>query len=104
MMQLQRYQAAAGAPVPSFRYFSFNSWTSLGREHVAVWTRPNEAWLIELKPLCPELDFAQRIAFRSHNHQLRQPHIFHHPRNRTHVPRSSRFHEYNTSIPQVHTL
>lgn len=63
--QLQRYQAAAGEPVPSFRYFSFNSWTSLGREHVAVWTRPNEAWLIELKPLCPELDFAQRIALTS---------------------------------------
>jgi Family of unknown function (DUF6491) len=63
--QLQRYQDAAGEPVQSFRYFSFNSWTALGREHIAVWTRPKEAWLLELSPMCFDLDFAHSIALTS---------------------------------------
>jgi hypothetical protein len=63
--QLQRYVDAAGEPVSSFRYFSFNSWTPLGREHIAVWTRPREAWLIQVMPLCHELDFAHSIALTS---------------------------------------
>ncbi len=63
--QLQRFEAAAGLPVKSFRYFGFNSWTSLGREHLAVWTRPNEAWLINVHGFCPDLDFAQRIGITS---------------------------------------
>ena len=63
--QLQRYEAAAGEPVNSFRYFTFNSWSALGKEHVAVWTRPNEAWLLKLRPICPDLEFAQRIALTS---------------------------------------
>lgn len=63
--QLQRYLDAAGEPVPSFRYFSFNSWTPLGKEHLAVWTKPREAWLIQVMPVCPDLDFAQNIALTS---------------------------------------
>ncbi len=63
--QLQRFEAAAGLPVQSFRYFGFNSWTSLGSEHLAVWTRPSEAWLIEVYGFCPDLDFAQRIGVTS---------------------------------------
>ena len=63
--QLQRYLAVAGAPVKSFRYFSFNSWTPLGREHLVVWTKPREAWLIQVKPLCQDLNFAQSIALTS---------------------------------------
>lgn len=63
--QLQRYLDAAGEPVPSFRYFSFNSWTPLGKEHLAVWTRPREAWLIQVMPLCHDLEFAHNIALTS---------------------------------------
>jgi hypothetical protein len=63
--QLQRYQDAAGEPVGSFRYFSLHSWTPLGREHIAIWARPREAWLLELSPLCLDLDFARSIALTS---------------------------------------
>lgn len=63
--QLQRYLAAAGEPVQSFRYFSFNSWTPLGKEYLAVWTKPREAWLIQVMPLCHDLDFAQNIGLSS---------------------------------------
>lgn len=63
--QLQRYLDASGQPVPSFRYFSFNSWTPLGKEHFAVWTKPREAWLIQVMPVCTDLDFAQNIALTS---------------------------------------
>ncbi len=63
--QLQRYLAVAGEPVKSFRYFSLNSWTPLGKAHLAVWTKPREAWLIQVMPLCHDLDFAQSIALTS---------------------------------------
>src|SRR3546814_8609286 len=51
--QLATYRARAGAPVSSFRYFgSINGWTSLGDSAIAVWTRPSEAWLLELTGPC----------------------------------------------------
>jgi len=63
--QLQRFEAAAGEPVASFHYFGFNSWTPLGKDHLAVWTRPNEAWLIKVNGVCLDLDFAQQIGLTS---------------------------------------
>jgi hypothetical protein len=63
--QLQRYLDAAGEPVPSFRYFSFHAWTPLGKDYLAVWTKPREAWLIQLMPLCHDLEFAHSIALTS---------------------------------------
>lgn len=63
--RLARFEAAAGEPVDSFRFFNFHSWTPLGREHLAVWTRPNEAWLLAVRPTCQDLDFATRIALTS---------------------------------------
>lgn len=60
--RLAIYRANAGEPVNSFRYFGrLDGWTSLGDSALAVWTRPNEAWLLELGSRCPELDFAMAI-------------------------------------------
>src|SRR3546814_21117056 len=57
--KLATYRAHAGAPVDSFRYFgSINGWTSLGATAVAVWTRPSEAWLLELSVPSPHIDYA----------------------------------------------
>src|SRR3546814_21028870 len=53
--KLATYRAPAGAPVDSFRYFgSINGWTSLGDSAVAVWTRPSEAWLLDLTAPVPD--------------------------------------------------
>src|SRR5688500_13475283 len=54
--KLALYNAHAGAPVNKFRYFgSINGWTPLGDEAIAVWTRPNEAYLLDLTGPCPEI-------------------------------------------------
>jgi len=57
------YKAHAGAPVSSFHYFGqLNSWESLGDDAVAVWTRPRQAWLLELSGPCNDLEFSPVIA------------------------------------------
>jgi len=60
--QLALYRANARAPVESFQYFGrLDGWTPLGDRAVAVWTRPREAYLIEVDDPCPDLDFADAI-------------------------------------------
>ena len=45
-----------------FRYYgSISGWTPLGDEAVAIWSRPNEAWLLDLAGPCQDLDYAQAI-------------------------------------------
>lgn len=61
--RLALYRAHAGAPVQSFHYFgSIDGWTPLGDSAVAIWTRPNRAYLLELSGTCPDLDFAPAIS------------------------------------------
>ena len=60
--RLALYNAHAGAPVKQFRYFgSINSWTPLGDEALAVWTKPSEAWLLDLSGPCSDLSFTPAI-------------------------------------------
>ena len=64
--QLAMYQAHAGASVPSFRYLGrLDSWESLGDRTIAVWTRPHEAWLLELSGPCNGLDYTPVIGLTS---------------------------------------
>ena len=64
--RLALYRAHAAAPVQSFRYLSrIDGWTPLGDEAVAIWTRPNEAYLLEVDGPCPDLGFAQAIGLTS---------------------------------------
>ena len=59
--RLALYQAHAGAPVRSFQYFgSLNGWTPLGEEAVALWTRPNEAYLLSFNGTLPGPGFRVR--------------------------------------------
>ena len=61
--RLDLYRAHAGEPVKDFQYFgSLNGWTELGNSALAVWTRPNQAYLLELGGPCLELDFAPAIS------------------------------------------
>jgi hypothetical protein len=64
--RLALYRAHAAAPVQSFRYLNrIDGWTPLGDSAVAIWTRPNEAYLLEVDNPCPDLDFAQAIGLTS---------------------------------------
>lgn len=57
-----RYVAHAGAPVDKFRIFGrLSRWTALDDQSLVVWTRPSEAWLLDLSGPCPDLEFAYAI-------------------------------------------
>jgi len=61
--RLELYRAHAGEPVRDFQYFgSFNGWTELGDSALAVWTRPSQAWLLELGGPCMDLSYAPAIS------------------------------------------
>ena len=61
--RLALYREHAGAPVDRFQYFgSIDGWTPLGDSALALWTRPNQAYLLELQGRCQDLDFAQAIS------------------------------------------
>ncbi|WP_428995293.1 DUF6491 family protein [Lysobacter enzymogenes] len=61
--RLALYREHAGAPVDRFQYFGrLDGWTPLGDSALAVWTRPNQAYLLELQGRCQDLDFAQAIS------------------------------------------
>jgi hypothetical protein len=60
--KLALYASHAGAPVDSLQYFgSINGWTPLGDSAIALWTRPREAWLLDLYGPCPDFEFAPAI-------------------------------------------
>lgn len=64
--KLAIYRANAGEPVNSFNYFGrINGWTSLGDSAIAVWTRPNEAWLLDLAGPCPDIEYTPTIGLTS---------------------------------------
>ena len=60
---LALYRGHAGEPVRDFQYFGqINGWTPLGNTALAVWTKPNQAYLLELYGPCPDLDFAPAMS------------------------------------------
>lgn len=64
--RLALYRTHAGEPVDSIQYFgNYNGWTPLGGGTMALWTRPSQAWLVELYGPCSDLDYAQTIGIRS---------------------------------------
>ena len=61
--KLALYQSHAGEPVSGFQYFgSINGWTPLGDNALVVWTRPSQAYLLELFGPCMDLDYAMAIS------------------------------------------
>ncbi len=64
--RLALYQAHAGEPVRAFRLFGEPyGWSPLGNRAMVVWTRPNEAWLLDLVAPCPDLAYATALAISS---------------------------------------
>lgn len=59
------YAAAAGAPVKSFHFFTLWSWEPLSDRELVVYTRPTQAWLLDLDGTCQNLQFTQAIGLTS---------------------------------------
>ena len=60
---LALYRTHAGEPVKDFQYFGqINGWTPLGNTALAVWTKPSQAYLLELYGPCQDLDYAPAIS------------------------------------------
>ena len=69
--QLADYTAAAGATVSSFRFFSpLYSWTPLSDTELVVYTRPNQAWLLDVAGGCPALTYTTSIGVTSYLNQV----------------------------------
>ena len=64
------YAAATGAPVRSFHFFSpMYSWEALSNQQLVVYTRPTQAWLLDVDG-CPNLTFANVIGLTSSVHEV----------------------------------
>ncbi|MBN8211608.1 MAG: hypothetical protein J0M09_01660 [Xanthomonadales bacterium] len=69
--RLTLYRTHAGEPVDSIQYTGhYNGWTPLGDGVFALWTRPSQAWLVELYSPCNEIEYADTIGFRDTNGRL----------------------------------
>lgn len=62
---LARYQAAAGEPVGSFRFFRIDGYNVLGESAVSVWTSPRQAYLVAVEEPCPGLRWSLSIGLTS---------------------------------------
>lgn len=64
--KLDLYRAHAGAAQNDMQFFgSLNGWTELGDSALVVWTRPSEAYLLELNGPCQDLPYATAIGLTS---------------------------------------
>ena len=60
--RLEFYRAHAGEPVSSIRHQGHLwGWRSLGDSALAVWTRSDRGFLLDLASRCPEMPFATSI-------------------------------------------
>lgn len=63
------YLAAAGAPVGNFTFSSLYSWEPLSETRLVVYTRPTQAWLLDLFG-CQNLLFSNSIGLTSNLNQV----------------------------------
>lgn len=69
--KLALYRSHAGAPVGSFSFFGrINGWTPLGDSALVVWTKPSEAWLLELSGPCQDMAYTPAIGLTSNMNRV----------------------------------
>jgi len=62
---LAKYEPYIGEPIRGFTSYRLDSWQSIGREQLILWTGVNEAYLVTVWNTCPELQFAETIRVTS---------------------------------------
>jgi hypothetical protein len=65
-----RFDRHAGEPVSSFRFFRFDTFEVLGDGAIAVWTRPNQAYLLTVDEPCFGLEFATTVGVTSNMNRV----------------------------------
>lgn len=70
--RLQLVQDVAGAPVESFHFWRLDRWEPLGRRHLAVWTRLDTAYLLQVDEPCSGLEFTVTIGLSSTGQRVYQ--------------------------------
>jgi hypothetical protein len=67
---IDRYEPYLLEPVRSFTAFRIDSWQSVDRDRLILWTGINDAWLITVSGSCPDLMFTDRIRVTSTGNQV----------------------------------
>ena len=67
---LEKYEPYIGEPIRGFTAFRIDSWQSVDRDHLILWTSMNDAWLITIGGSCPDLMFTDRIRVTSTGSQI----------------------------------
>jgi len=69
--KLTLYRDHAGEPVKDFRYLGhLSGWAPIGDSALAVWTKPSEAYLLELTGRCQDLEYAMAISITQFGHRV----------------------------------
>ncbi len=68
--RLVEYEAVAGEPVAGFNFFTLQRFELLGPQTIAVWTRVNKVFLIDVHRPCPGLEFAGGIGVSSSQNRV----------------------------------
>lgn len=69
--RLELAESLAGEPVDSIWYQRLQNWEPLSEERLIIWTRVNEAWLLDVQRPCSELPWAQGISIPTMSRQIR---------------------------------
>jgi len=69
--RLDLAESLAGDPVDSIWYQRLHNWEPLSEERLLVWTRINEAYLLDVQRPCSELEWAQAISIPTMSRQIR---------------------------------
>jgi hypothetical protein len=67
---MSQFDRHAGEPVSSFHFFRLDTFEVLGRNAIAVWTRPNQAFLLTVDEPCFGLEFATAVGVSSNGNRV----------------------------------
>ena len=65
-----QYESVAGEPVDKIRAVNIYGWTDIDREQLVLWTRPKEAWLLDLYAPCVGLEFTAKIGISNFGNSI----------------------------------
>lgn len=71
LARLELAESLAGEPVDSIWYQRLQSWEPLSEDRLIIWTRNNEAWLLDVQRPCSELQWAQGLSIPTMSRQIR---------------------------------
>ena len=68
--RLAQYQRYAGEPIEKFHYFHLEDWEILGPQTLALRTSLRDSYLITVKPVCNQLEWANTIGVTASSNEV----------------------------------